>query len=289
MLIVIFVQRFTPYAFLGLRLSTLFTGRVSPWTGFKASVLCVGCNAVLPARMGELVKIVWLRACGAISYSTLCGGVFLERLLDVSTLLCLALVFALPQLNKTVVLTLAAGVGGLWITLLLLAHPRGFARRCLATMPLPTRVRGWALHLCAYLEKCVRSKIFFRALLGTALVWSMNYAHVALLANGLLDLHLTWDELGLLCVTLFFSSALMLAPGGVGLMEVAVVMVLSLMHVDKSLALSTALFARLFYSVPPLLGAAAVIIFGKGDIATSIVDIYQKKHLLPKEQHTSHP
>lgn len=112
MLIVIFVQRFTPYAFLGLRLSTLFTGRVSPWTGFKASVLCVGCNAVLPARMGELVKIVWLRACGAISYSTLCGGVFLERLLDVSTLLCLALVFALPQLNKTVVLTLAAGVGG---------------------------------------------------------------------------------------------------------------------------------------------------------------------------------
>lgn len=81
----------------------------------------------------------------------------------------------------------------------------------------------------------------------------------------------------------------MLAPGGVGLMEVAVVMVLSLMHVDKSLALSTALFARLFYSVPPLLGAAAVITFGKGDIATSIVDIYQKKHLLPKEQHTSHP
>lgn len=284
MLAVVFVQRFAPYGMLGLRLTALFSGRINVGTGVTASVLCVGCNTVLPARLGEVVKIVWLRASGGLSYAMVCGGVFLERLLDVSMLLLLALLFALPYVNASLVLVLGLGIVVLWLALLNLASPGSLGRRWIAAVPLPPWLRVWLHHLCTALQGFVNGKIFSRAVAGTVLVWSMNYLHVVLLANGLMHLQLVWQELGLVCVTLFFSSALLLAPGGVGVMEAGVVMVLTLLGVDKSLAVGTALFARVFYSVPPLLGALSIVACGRGTIAANVAELVKDFRSISKQR-----
>ena len=287
MLIAVFLQRFIPYIMLGARLAVLFPS-LSIWTGFKSSVLCVACNTIFPARLGELVKIVWLHGRSVLPYSILCNGVLWERLQDVSMLLLLSLIFAQPLLNIPVIISMGLTVGIVWISLLLLAFPRSPLRRWLLILSLSSTKRNWITRISTVLEECInQKKNFFGVLLGTVLVWSMNFWHVALLANFLMDLKLSWCEIGVLCVTIFFSSALMLAPGGVGVMEAAIVTTLSLLGVDKNLALSTAIFARLYYSIPPLLGAITIVLFSGQDIASSISGVYHSLKKLRKNRWTT--
>lgn len=269
MLCLVFAQRYLPYAALGLRLAVLLPD-TTPWTGFKASVLCVGCNSILPARMGEIVKIVWLHGQSGQAYPCLFGMVFLERLLDVSALLLLVAAFALSRMQAGFVLPLACLVVCLWAVLFALTKRPDLAGLLLERMPLPGKLRRWGADLLAALNGAVQKKLLLRAVAATTLVWVMNYLHVTLLANGLMDLHLSWQELGLLCVTLFFSSALLLAPGGVGVMEVGIVAVLLLLGRDAAQAAATALFARLMYTLPPILGAAAVLAGNRGELFAAV-------------------
>jgi len=235
---------------------------VSPWAGFKASVLCVGCNSVLPARMGELVKIAWLHDLTSLAFSRLFSGIFLERLMDVSALLLLVSCFAMPFLNVWTVVCSAVLLFLAWGLAYWLASREKLLAALLHSLPLPEKIERWITAFFTSCQTVFMRKVFARSVMFTLLVWAMNYLHVVLLANGLMGLGLRWYELGLLCVGLFFSSALLLAPGGAGVMEFAVIFILTSLGIDSVKAAGTAVFARLFYSFPPMLGALFVLLEG---------------------------
>lgn len=276
-LFVVFAQRYFPYIMLGIRLTAIFPGQVGFCNGLKASVLCVGCNNILPARFGEAIKILWLRRHVNLAISQLCGGVFLERLQDVTVLLLMALIFAMFLLQPWFTVSMVLILSVLWAGVIFFSRRQSLAARGLQVLRLPDSWRRWCLSFLSLLGFAMRRNIFFRTAGTTLLVWGMNYAHVALLANGLMQLHLDWSHLGLLCVAIFFSSGLLLTPGGLGGMEVAVVMVLTMMGVDSTRATGTAIFVRLFYSVPPLLGVMAILLSSRHEFFTCIHQLLARR------------
>jgi len=274
-LLVVFAQRYLPWMGLGLRLCFLFPQQCSIESGFKASLLCVGCNTIIPARMGELVKIVWLQGVTQLPYPYLFGGVFVERLLDVTMLLLLCLMFASTFINTPVVFVLGCGIAALWGLILLVTNIKSCQKR-LFSLPLPQSLSVIGGKVCTALQEFTGSPIFLRVVLSTVLVWGMNYVHVALLTNCLMGLGLSWLEIGLLCVVIFFSSALLLAPGGVGVMEASVITVLCLLDVTMEQAVSTAVFARIFYSFPSALGAVCVCLGTRRSFFASVQELSQQ-------------
>lgn len=272
-LILVFVQRFTPYAGLGYRLTQLFSGNVSFALGLQSSLLCVGCNSVIPARLGEIVKIVWLAQHGSINYPTICGMVGLERLLDVTTLFLLGLIFAADLLQPVLTVVLALSVVIAWGLAILLSRRPGLKER----VPLPQCLRPFVMELLSALAHALHGNILWRTITGTLCIWSLNFLHVVLLANGLMELGLSLQGLGLLMVAMFFASGLMLSPGGLGTLEAAVVLTLGQLGVEMTQATALAIFARFFYSLPPLIGAALVLMY-QGSSTLSI-----RRLLLHKE------
>lgn len=287
MLFIVFCQRYAPYVMLGLRLSQIFPQRVSAGDGFKASLLCVGCNNILPARMGELVKIVWLRGKNNLAYHDLFCGVFLERLLDVSALLLLVLLFAASYGNTLYILNFTFLVFALWVFVIFVARYPQAVQCCLVRFPLPRCMHKWVEMFFQIFTTKLKLWPFVSTLGVTFLVWAMNYLHVGLLANGLMNLNLSWQGVGLLCVTMFFSGALLLVPGGIGVMELAVVTMLTLMGTSREEAIATAFFARLFYSVPPLLGSACVLLWEREGPVTVVQKIYADVCTLRNTKHTA--
>ena len=259
-LCLVFAQRYVPYVMLGIRLKTLFPSEVSAGSGFRASVLCVGCNNILPARLGELVKMVWLHGHNAVPYSTLMCGILFERLLDMTLLLSLVLFFALAHVDPHYITGMAALLMMLWVGILIAARHGARLLALVEQWQFPARLRHLMRQSCTVFATRLTWKAFLPTLVFTLLVWSMNYLHVHLLANELMNLQLPWQAVGLLCVTIFFSGALLLVPGGVGVMEAAVIAVLTLLGIDMARAAATAMWARFFYSLPPLLGAVGVLL-----------------------------
>lgn len=271
----VLLQRYVPYVCLGLRLSMLFKGRPGFWACFKASLLCVGCNNVLPARMGELVKIAWLQGRTGRNYAELCGNVFLERLLDVTCLLGLSAIFAVGHISITVAALLAGAVVLAWLLIAALMQKPTVLRHIAAMLPLGRFAGNWCAEVAESVCDGIGHGRLYRLVAASVFMWLMNYTHVALLANGLMGLGLNIAQLGLLCVTIFFSSALLLAPGGIGVMEMGVVLVLQLMGIDIVQAFATAIFARIFYSLPVLFGAVLVVLDSRNEFVACIRNIRQ--------------
>ena len=92
----------------------------------------------------------------------------------------------------------------------------------------------------------------------------MNFLHVLLVIMLLTNLELSLYEIFVVFVAVFASSAFGVVPGGIGVMESAVIYVSTeVIHLDMTYALVLATFFRFFYSVPSILSASIVILTSK--------------------------
>lgn len=249
--------RFVVYALLGLRLTVLLQGRIPAVRAAAAAIFCLGCNNILPARMGEICKIGYLRGDAAHSIPALLGTVAVERGLDVLCLLGLAVFFGsamLPVHPAWTLLGMGAfmGIGWvvLWKTAILHACCRAF----------PPFLRCWAEEMLDALAGIRTGGILPKAGILSLCIWGCNFIHAALLVNMLFPLGLSLHEVGILCVVLFGSSALFLIPGGYGLMEGAVTALLLYWGIETAYALAIALWGRLYYSLLPLALSSVIVV-----------------------------
>lgn len=249
--------RFVIYTLLGLRLAVLLQGQIPVARTTAAAILCIGCNNILPGRMGELCKIGYLRGGTTLTVPALLGTVTVERGMDVLCLLCLAVLFGSTSLAVHPAWTLL-GMGGLigmgWVLL----WKTEFIRTCCRVVPLFPR--RWTEELADALAGLRAGRTLPKAGVLSLCIWACNFIHAGLLANVLFPLDLSPRETGILCVVLFGSSALFLIPGGYGLMEGAVTALLLYWGVEKTQALALALWGRLYYSLLPLALSSAIAV-----------------------------
>ena len=257
------VQRLTPYLGLGMRLEVITAREAGALHCTASEILCLAFNSLLPARLGELVKILYLSACSRLKVSELLGKVFFERLMDVTALFAIVFIAAAFFLDSSVVIAMTAGLVFLWaiFAALLLSGKLKFSGHALQRV----------MRLAAVLRDSVKPLLHARTLglilLWTGFIWAMNLTHLYLVCNLLFHFELGAGEIGLMCAAVFMSSAFSAAPGGIGVMESAVVFVLTSLGKDAAQAAAAALTVRFLYVVPPMALSLAVITASSGGAA----------------------
>lgn len=196
----------------------------------SATFIGIMANNLLPARLGEVVRAWALARRKQMPMPTVLGSIFVERLLDVITILALLglCLFLSPDLGSRaarvlkytgliVLLFVAAGTGGLLVTV----HFRNRllqAGECWAMRD----GRAWTSRLVELLHRFLDGLCTFRGGMQTVvvtvlsvLVWAMSVASFQILAEGF-GLGLTPVQVTLVFVIVLLGIAVPSAPGYVG-------------------------------------------------------------------------
>jgi uncharacterized membrane protein YbhN (UPF0104 family) len=220
-------------------------------------------NAVLPARGGELLRVLLLAQRSGARHSEIIGTLIPERLLDAATLgvLFAGMTFVgaegLPSGDGLALAALAAVIAGfaavvIYLRLRIAGHFERFAERARPFL------RASRLLLD-------RTGVALAAL--TSLVWLLE-AVVLLLVAMSLDIDIGFA--GAIAAVVFASIAASVpaGPGYVGTFDAAVLFALHALDVSGGTALSLLLLYRLVVFVPVTLTGLALVVVRYGGLAS---------------------
>ena len=228
--------------------------RILVITGVHASrpdcygLTCVGYmgNNVLPARAGEVLRVVLLAPRCDASKRTVAGSIVAERLLDVIALATIFVVVVYGVLSSTVLPTdrpiLVAGIG----VLMLLAA--ALAVWVLRRQHVFERARNW-LRPLADSPRALLSRAGVVLLIATFVLWALEAAVYLAVARSVdLDISMT-GALYLVALT-NFVAALPAAPGSIGTFDAAVAFGAGRLGASGSAAVSYLIMLRFVLYVP---------------------------------------
>ena len=185
-------------------------------------------NNVLPARLGELIRVHYLGDREGISRASALGTVVVERVVDLVAVVAIASV-ALLILSVRGIVANAILVGGAVAGLLLIALALGIVAhrlpgmdRIAALVNRYPRIRDLARSLQGGLAVAGRPRTLVEAMLASAVSWSC--AILALAAMGqALGLELTIAQAALITSGVALASAVPAGPSNLGTFELAAV------------------------------------------------------------------
>jgi uncharacterized protein (TIRG00374 family) len=193
-------------------------------------------NCIVPAKLGDLYRAYLLKLNSPVSTTKTLGTVFMERILDLLAIAALGLLAgywrfkgSLNDLPPTTQAIFAVGVIVVVLLLVALVVMRNFGRRVMAALPLPHRI----VDFYDRFEEGVFGSVGARGLplLGvlTVMIWMTEALRLYFVIRALgfpgLDLGLS----GAMFVALIGSllTAIPLTPGGIGLVETGMGLVLT--------------------------------------------------------------
>jgi len=243
----------------GLRLRAISGARVGLGAAVGAGCVGIGLNNILPAKLGEAAKALYLARAGRVGAARGLGWVFWERFGDLNMLLLAALAAVALVGGGMLAWPLAALVLGLWAALAALARwPQlaALAERLMPLAGLKRLVRELAGHLGGELRGAFLGRLALFSL-ATWLVYYLQYVVLLRLTGGL-DL----DAGQMLAVFVMAAGGLALpsTPGGVGVYEAVMVAALAVFGVPREQALALGVFYHVLLFVPTTALALALLL-----------------------------
>jgi hypothetical protein len=233
----------------GLRLRWISGGRSSLAGACNAGLLGLGLNNVVPAKLGEVAKAAYLRRATGVPLGQAMGMVFWERFADLHALIVVALVAAGFTGNRMVLAPLAGVVAGLWVCLIALRRWPGLAQGLVRLLYF-RRLQFFAADVLDHLAERRGVRFFAVLALSTLATWALYCAQYYIILWWGAGLNL--NAVQVLSVFVFGAVGLAVpsSPGGVGVYEAVMVMVLTGLGVDKEQALSVGLVYHAIYYFP---------------------------------------
>ena len=260
-------------ALMGVRLWDLAQGGCSLGKGVFAEFYGFFVNNVLPARLGELAKIIYLRKEAGIEASQGTELVFWERFADLNIFLLLAVCSAAVIGTLLIVLPFAALTLFIWGLLAYFLFRPDKVYRFIRIIPghkVEDFVRSFLEYVQARRGKLGYGKLVFFSLL----IWLEHMLEIFLIIYWVAGFQLTWSQ-GLVVFALTLTGlSLPLAPAGLGVVDSAIVFSLGLYGVGHNEALAASLVWRFVQLVITL--ATALIVFSKQGMGL--------KHLLQRRK-----
>ncbi len=251
----VLAQRLLPYLFLGYRFSILSREKISVPRAVAGEIMCVGFNNILPARVGEILKLFYFRRLSKLTFTKLIAYVFVERITDVFFLIAIGTVITfnvIPRLYTYIFI-------GIMLTQLLIITDRKYIILKLSLFLLKNNFRS-IIRIALYFYSTVRSRVYIKALGASSLIWIMNLMHTFLLSYFLLKLNIPISDILLLFV-IVFSAGLFPIPGGIGVVDAGIYSFMTVyLNIQEQEALKTAFFSRFFYSLPAIVGMVLTIV-----------------------------
>jgi uncharacterized protein (TIRG00374 family) len=215
-------------------------------------------NVLLPARMGEVLRIAVLRKRG-VSMSAGLATVAAERMIDGLATVAVVLITMrfLPQTAPQWLTTagqltgaiFAAGLVLLWVMLSARPWVERVLQRMSGRLPLLVKPAAWALRFVDGLGVLRSPGLLARTLAITALAWLASIAEYWL-AMRAVDVNLSAAGAAFSLSAIGLSSAVPAAPGYVGTQELVGVTVLGLWGVPAATALAASLAFHVIDIVP---------------------------------------
>jgi glycosyltransferase 2 family protein len=225
------------------------------WRLFLSVLVGFAGNAVLPLRMGELLRVDYLARHGGCAHSSCLAVLAVERLLD---LVCLVLLFfallpvaAVEMPRASVFAGVGAAVASALLVLFLIARDR---RRFTAA---GRWLSGWlgeraSLWIAARAERFAAGLRALESASGVAAACALSGAYWLSMLLGIrialaaFDLTLPWYAPAVILVFVTFGVALPSAPAFLGTYHYFAVLALTVMGVEAERAVS---FAVVFHAV----------------------------------------
>jgi uncharacterized protein (TIRG00374 family) len=206
-------------------------------------------NNVLPARLGELVRVHYLGDREGISRASALGTVVVERVVDTAVVVAIAAV-AILVLNVRGVVTSAVAIGAAVVALLVVALAVGIAAH---RLPGAQAVARWAerwprvgelaAKLRGGLAVAGRPRTLAGALVLSAAAWGATLLAFAA-AGQAVGLELRIGEAALLSSGVALASAIPAGPGYLGTYELAAVKIAEALGLPAEPAFATALLVH---------------------------------------------
>ncbi|HVA87362.1 MAG TPA: lysylphosphatidylglycerol synthase transmembrane domain-containing protein [Candidatus Saccharimonadales bacterium] len=228
-------------------------------------------NCLVPAKLGDIYRAYLLKINSPVSLSRTFGTVFIERILDLFAIVVLAVgsgfVSFRGRLPSDVQIVFAVGVGVVVLVAVGLLTLRNFGRQILVRLPIPHRV----LELYDRFEEGVFGAVGLRALPAlvvlTGLIWATEGGRLYLVIEslGFADVHLGISGAFFVALTGSLLTAIPLTPAGLGVVEVGMVGLLTVVYgvpateasaiilVDRAISVLTVIvLGSIAYALSPL-------------------------------------
>lgn len=237
------------------RWALLFGSDAPGWdTLFGAMNVGYAINALLPARLGEIVRAYWVREGSGVSMVRSLSTIALERVLDGVSLVIMLLILlpsaALPGELVGPAVTVGIAFIVAFLGMIVLAFTaRGddsvvhqFLTRLDAGRTAP--VARMARQIVTGLQALQNGRSLLLILVYTAVIWGSNVVFFWLLLRAF---HITVPVAAgaLLTAVLNLGMAVPSSPGYVGVFEYLMVLTLGLYHIGRARALAAALILHL--------------------------------------------
>lgn len=242
--------------------------RISLRPLFNSMMIGYMANNVLPARMGELVRIYALERSTGISKSRSAATIVLERIIDALVLLAIvgaiSIFLPMPELirRSSLIATVACVAAGIGL-LVLAFNSENVAQRINRIIGSVSETLGnRAQHIVARFAEglsVLRSlKQALLVLVLTLAIWVIEAIAITLVMRSL-SLSLPWVASLFLLVVLSLSFILPAAPGGVGTYEFFAVAAMASFGLDNSRAIGLALVLHaIMYVTSGILGLSSL-------------------------------
>lgn len=245
---------------------------VLPFYGFRLSILLAserlkavmvviigfGMNGVMPFRLGEVAKLGYAHKFFGISTPRLLAATALEKLMDLCALLVIGVVAAqlvsAPLLKQGVVTT------GLAIVSILTVILFGFIV-LVQRDRVGKKVYRWLAEAADTIKLYAEMKKMVYLSIITFAIWFITVAATYIMFSSIFSQFTIMDSF-VLTLVLALAIAIPGAPGGIGVVEAAIVAYLQqALNAEPNQALASALFFRMVIVVPQILLSAVIILY----------------------------
>lgn len=241
---------------MGVRLRFLSENRLTVGQAAKATLLAGAVNNLLPVRLGEIIKVLYIRFHGAIPVGEGLGIVFWERFYDLNVLAGFAVVAALTSGTMELFYPLLAGIVLVWAVLMFLWWKPNVCWRLVKVLP-EGRLRQLGGEIMDALGARKHGGFHIVLAMWSLLIWT-SWFFLIWLAMDAFGAGFTVRMAFVTLVAGTVGLTLPSSPGGVGVYEAAVVAVLSLYGVGKEEALAVAVVLHLVQLLPMTFGGLCV-------------------------------
>lgn len=260
-IIVVFAAVLLSDIAMAYRLRLLANKTFSMLASFEAVTISGLFNFILPAKLGELSKVIYLKKVYGFHLHRAFAVLIFERFLDVMLLLMLTVVafaFLMDQGSAYLFAVASILIGGLFLGML----NKRLIKRVTGYLPVKF-FRVYGRKVLFNIVSVKEEKGIFFSLMITLLVWISFFLPVYLFFMYVVDFHLGIMEIFAVFVISSIAMSIPVMPGGVGTYQAGMVFALGMYGVGKEEALMAGVMLHLFMLIPSFL-AAWIVFEAKG-------------------------
>lgn len=257
----------------GWRWRYLSRERCSLKASFESIVIGGFLNVILPAKVGELSRLIYLRNVYGYSINDGIGNMVIERGMDLFIVALFLVAGAGLATENTLIryISLAVLLMMIGTVFALRAKEGRVVRKILGYIPIRF-IRVYAKKIVRKMVKDLEFERLLKAFGYTLMLRSVYFLTVAYFILGLADIELSWSAVFIVYLVSSIAWSIPLAPAGSGTFHAGMVLAMGWYGVSKEESLAVAIVFHLLLNLVPLF-MAGFILWGKGIPLTTMVKV----------------